>query len=61
MLTLLYFYVIAVNGAFIMTIGSHSAEATGDKKLSIIFKLGGIVFIVIGVGGMISTTLSSVP
>ncbi len=47
------FYIIAFNGAFIATIGSWSAESCGHKNLSILFKILGITFIIIGVGGMI--------
>lgn len=47
-------FLIAFNGAFISTIGAWSAESLGYKKLYILFRISGIVFIIIGISIMIN-------
>lgn len=47
-------FLIAFGGAFISTIGAWSAKGLGYKKRYILFRIIGIIFIIIGILIMIN-------
>jgi hypothetical protein len=54
-------YVVAFNGAFIATIGVGSAEMSGHRITSFLFKLIGVILIIIGILMILFIPATAIP